>query len=211
MPKIRVTNIGDRSGKLIIKDIFPKAYNGGREPLLLTVCDCGNEKKVSKGNFNNGSTISCGCVANNEKNLRHGMSRTAIYKTWVNMKNRCSENGHKDYGQRGITVCDEWQSFELFLSDMGDSYFKGATIERIEVNGNYEKSNCRWANKQEQHHNKRNTLTVMYHGKEQNLKLLCKEKNMEYIAVYMRIKRLNWSVEDSIDTPIKTIKHGKAY
>jgi len=101
------------------------------------------------------------------------MSNTSIYKTWQGMKERCSNPGHKDYhnyGGRGIKVCDRWlESFENFYADMGDKP-QGMTLDRIEVNGNYEPNNCRWASHTEQGQNRRNNVRLTYNGETKTLR-----------------------------------------
>lgn len=82
----------------------------------------------------------------------HGMSETKIYNVWLGMRRRCknpNDAKYKNYGGRGIIVCDRWQSFENFYEDMGDSYQEGLTIERVDVNGNYEPTNCTWITRKE--------------------------------------------------------------
>jgi hypothetical protein len=105
---------------------------------------------------------------------------TKSYRVWQNMKRRCLDKnspGYKDYGGRGITVCDRWLSFENFFADMGERP-KGLTIERIHNNGNYEPVNCKWATYTEQMNNKRNSVILFYKGKKQTVAQWAKELNI---------------------------------
>lgn len=134
-------------------------------------CDCGNIKDILSYNVTSGHTLSCGCVnkilhstitQGNKLNLKHGMTKSKIYNVWSSMKKRCLNPKHKafkDYGGRGIAVCIRWlESFENFLEDMGDVPFIGAQLDRINNDGNYEPSNCRWVTSKENCNNRRKPI-----------------------------------------------------
>lgn len=135
------------------------------------LCDCGNIKNVVRGNLLSGAVRSCGCLREeknkgNKYGIKNGkniavdgkrVNRIGAYSSWEAMTSRCNNPNHisyKDYGGRGITICERWSEFDNFLWDMGERPI-GKTLDRIDVNGNYEPSNCRWATPLEQNQNKR--------------------------------------------------------
>lgn len=120
------------------------------------LCDCGREMIVKDNSLKTGNTSSCGC-ARAIRNIKHGLSSSKFYESWCNMKRRCdSENNdyYANYGGRGITYDSRWKSFECFKRDMYSEYKEGLSLERIDVNGNYSKDNCKWIPLSEQAKNK---------------------------------------------------------
>lgn len=137
-------------------------------------CDCGVEKYVQLSSLRSGHAISCGCdlgKAHKSQVLQghgstHGKSRTRTYSIWKGMRKRCfnpNEASYINYGGRGITICDRWDSFEFFFQDMGEVP-EGFSIERIDVNGNYEPGNCKWLPLNEQVLNRTYNKTVLLQG-----------------------------------------------
>jgi len=123
------------------------------------LCDCGNTVFVTSNDLRTQKTLSCGCYKSEKTRAaktKHGYRHKKTYTVWSNMIARCTKN-NPNYSNRGIKVCDEWLVFENFLKDMGECP-DGLSIDRIDVNGNYELSNCRWATRKEQAQNTRRSV-----------------------------------------------------
>lgn len=161
---------GQRIGRLTVLEKV--GTNKNQKAIYNCVCDCGTEKIITAGDLKSGRVISCGCVAKSnlfelhENNKTHGFSNSRIYHVWNGMLQRCenpNSTAYKDYGGRGIKVCKEWHDIKVFVKwAYENGYDENAergdcTIDRIDVNGNYEPSNCRWVDMKVQANNKRNT------------------------------------------------------
>ena len=135
-------------------------------------CDCGMETVVSATNLKQGKTKSCGCLhrdAIREAISTHGESHSRLHVIWSGMKERCfnqNASNYHNYGGRGITVCDEWRSNYVAFRNwaLENGYADNLSIDRINVNGNYEPNNCRWATSKEQNNNKRNSKTKLFNA-----------------------------------------------
>lgn len=210
----------DLTGKKINRLTVIKRVDNSRwnETRWLCKCDCGKEVIATYGKIAYGHTKSCGCLAKDifVKNVtKHKLRNTRLYNIWANMKQRCNnpnQKAYKYYGARGIKVCDEWlNSFENFyhwaikngyekhLQKFGN---KNTTIDRIDVNGNYEPSNCKWSTQKEQSLNKTNNHLIKYNNEEHTISEWAIIKNLTKSTIYHRLQR-GWSVEKTLTTPLK--------
>ena len=164
------------------------------------MCDCGNRREVHGSGLLSGQTKSCGCWNDEILRLRSlsQISYSRLYRIWAVMWERCRNKKGRAwhrYGGRGIAVCDEWKQFAGFRRDMGAAYKPGLSLDRIDVNGGYAQSNCRWADVRTQANNKKNTPIVTFCGKTQALAYWADELDMDRDLLYRRLVKRGWSVE----------------
>ncbi len=159
-----------RFGQLIAISLNPERAKGG-QARWNCICDCGNPKVVQSSNLCNLTTTSCGHFRRDRAaalNKTHGQWQTRAFSAWVAARKRCFNpryQSFKDYGARGITMCERWRNdFSEFLRDMGPCP-DGLTLERINNNGNYEPGNCEWASYTDQGRNRRNTIRITHEGR----------------------------------------------
>lgn len=204
----------DRTGKRYGK--LTALYISSTNPIKWHCrCDCGNECDVISYNLPNGNTKSCGCeqkkIASKTHKI-HGMKNTRLYYIWIGMKERCTNPKNKRYnryGGRGIKICEEWKNdFIAFYKWAKDNGYKDElTIDRINVDGNYEPNNCRWASWKEQANNTSNNLVYELNGETHTLAEWSEIYAMKYQTVRTRIRQLGWSLEEALTTPIRGVRH----
>ena len=188
---------GQKFGKLTV--IMCLGEEKGKHIKWLCKCDCGNEKIVQGNHLVEGATTSCGhCF--NCRGLR-------LYRgVWTQIKQRCLNpncKDYKNYGGRGITICKEWLSFENFYYwAMSHGYADNLTIDRIDVNGNYEPSNCRFVDAKTQCRNKRNNNLVTYKGETLTVAEWSERTHISANALYNRINR-GWDLERAFTQPCR--------
>jgi len=166
-------------------------------------CTCGRQVKVSSKLLTNGATKSCGCLRR-QLATKHGYSKTTTYRVWQQMIQRCHNprnDAYADYGGRGVTVSPEWKLFENFLKDMGEAP-EDQTLDRIDNQKGYCKSNCRWASKQQQAQNRRDNLRVTYNGKTRCLSDWAHETGIKRATIKSRLDS-GWPVDKSLTKPAR--------
>lgn len=207
----RVCNItGIRFGRLVVISRQGSTKRG--HSLWKCECDCGGVSVVAAYNLKNGHVTSCGCFRNElssnkfkKANTTHGKYNSPTYLTWKSMIARCTNETHKsfkNYGGRGITVCERWLLFENFLCDMG-SRPEGKTLDRIDSNKGYFKENCQWQTMREQQRNRRNNRII----KTPDGEMCVSEAAIHYgINKSTLLTRINNGLSefDSCTTPVKS-------
>ncbi|OPY84201.1 MAG: hypothetical protein A4E65_00339 [Syntrophorhabdus sp. PtaU1.Bin153] len=189
--EIRIDLTGKVFGHLTVLG-FHEKKNGSQ--YWLCKCDCGKTVIIQRSNMTSGTTKSCGCM----KGFKHGFYGHPVYKAFYRMKDRCSNPHNKSfsrYGGRGITVCSEWSDVATFAAwALASGWKQGLTLDRVDPNGNYEPSNCRWISLEAQQRNRTNTKKVIWEGNEVALTVLCEQKGIDYKKVHNRMTKLGWSL-----------------
>ena len=209
MYKIKNDIIGRKFGRLIVLERTTKNNRGYYKCL----CDCGNTVTVRADKIKDGSANSCGCYTrdrakNGDLRRTHGKHGTRLYRIWQSMKARCNIKtipAYENYGGRGITVCQEWENdFQVFYDwAMANGYADNLSIDRKDVNGNYEPSNCKWATRKEQQNNRRNNHLLTYNGVTKTASEWAESVGISADTILRRVKD-GWNVERAITTkPIR--------
>lgn len=173
--------------------------------LLTGVCDCGTVRDDYRlWCLKRGLVRSCGCLSKElsaKRRTTHGLSKTPEHRVWGLMRDRCNnpKNKHyRHYGGRGITVCEEWNSFEKFLADMGPRPGDGYSIERRNNDRGYNKDNCTWATAYEQTRNRRANVTVEVEGQTLCISDACRTAGVPVQTLYSRCKRHGMTIQEGV-------------
>lgn len=184
--------IGQIFGKL--KVIGENRSDRSGTATWICLCECGKKRIVAGSGLRAGRNKSCGCASprfTTERTKKHGLSRSRVYRIWNGMRCRCAnpnDTAWKNYGGRGITVCERWKKFENFFEDMGHPP-TGKSLDRIDNNKGYSKENCRWATSKEQCNNTRRSKIIEINGVKMTLGDLAKLINVKPNTLLYAIKR----------------------
>lgn len=204
-------NIKQRGSRLQILEI---ARETGKKARAICSCTCGGITSVVLSKVKTARTVSCGCLISenvhlaHEKNRKHGMSPASgcisEYSIWAGIKQRClnkNSKHFKDYGGRGITLCEEWMEFTGFFRDMGHRPTPKHSIDRINNDGGYCPENCRWATRKEQCRNTRKTIMIEFNGESVPLVVAAELIGINEHTLYQRLFRHGWAIEDALSIP----------
>jgi len=204
-PGIRIDLTGQRFGRLVV--IGMASYDERTRVRKWNCrCDCGKTIEVRGGNLRNGHSRSCGCLNRDvaiKKATTHGKSHTRLFVIWCAMRQRCRDkncNRYQSYGGRGITVCKEWEKdFTVFETwALSHGYADNLSIDRIDKNGNYEPSNCRWADIFTQQNNTRTNSFITLNGETHTYSEWERIKGLKANTIHVRIRR-GWKPEEAIN------------
>lgn len=169
-------------------------------------CKCGKISHLFKHHVKYGKSKSCGCLTDySQISKTHGMRKSSEYTVWSGMKDRCLNPrsiSYNNYGGRGIAVCERWLSFKNFYEDMGDRP-EGMSIDRIDADGNYEPSNCRWSDAATQSANTSKSLLIEINGISKRLPFWCKENGISNRVATDRIRK-GWDPVKAVSFPHRT-------
>lgn len=208
MPNRKIEQ-GQRFGRLTTLRVVGRNSKGS---IWLCKCDCGNETRVNAYNLGR-VTNSCGCLFRERMkdiHTTHGKTNSRLFNIWVGMRHRCRNTSLPEYpyyGGRGIAVCTEWdESFEAFEKWANKSgYNDSLTLDRIDVDGNYEPSNCRWITIAKQQSNKRNNVFLSHNGETHTVMEWSRIVNISYKALIQRV-HMGWDTERILTTPVRVRK-----
>lgn len=195
---------GKKFGRLMVLKLAGKSKPGAYK--WSCICDCGASAVILGSLLRDGCTKSCGCLLKELTGLRfrkHGHAkqvRGSEYNTWLLLRNRCLNPKHKrykDYGGRGITVCERWSSFENFLSDMGERPSKDYTLDRIDNNKGYSPDNCRWATRIQQGSNTRRNRILTHNGTSLTVADWSRRLGIPSGVIYSRLFN-NWDISRAL-------------
>lgn len=176
------------------------SVDSSRNRYWLCVCECGKQILVSATRLNKGRIKSCGCH-NGDNFRKHGFRNTRVYTIWSGMKQRCDNNKNH---YENVTYCKEWKNFMPFYEwSISNGYSDELTLDRIDVTGNYEPSNCRWVNQKVQQNNRSNNTIYSFNGETHTLSEWSDITGIDRSTLSARILKLKWSVEKALSTPLQ--------
>lgn len=199
---------GNRYGRLVVLRFIKT--DDKRRSLWECQCDCGKTVIVQKSNLTSGNTKSCGCLSSSLKTT-HNKSKSRLYSVWRGMKQRClnpKDAEYHNYGGRGITVCNEWLDFKNFYDwAINNGFVEESpkhknTIDRIDVNGNYEPGNCRFVDMKIQSNNTRRNRYITFNENTLTISQWAEKLGINRRTLEARIDDYHWSVENALTTPI---------
>lgn len=170
-------------------------------------CECGAVLAVRIESLLNGITVSCGCF-HAEVVTTHGLTKSGHYGRWRHMMSRCfnpSDQAFPSYGGRGISVCEAWRTIEGFVAGLPDGYWPGAEIDRIDNDGDYEPGNVRWSTPKGNANNRRSTTALTFNGQTKTQREWARELDIDERVINTRLKRLGWTVEAALTTPVQAV------
>lgn len=187
---------GKRFGRLLVVSIDSIRADqfGKRMSWWKCQCDCGTQTVARITALTTGDKKSCGCLQKEGASKRlktHGMSGSRLFDVWTGMLQRCSYKHHvawKNYGGRGIKVCERWKSFNNFFEDMGHGYRHGLTLERLNSDWNYEPGNVVWADRFQQNNHRKNNILLTHNDKTQTLAQWARELRLNNATLYTRYR-----------------------
>lgn len=203
---------GKRFGRIFVESYFG---HKGKKVAWNCVCDCGNKFVTVSCHLKDGHTTSCGCYRHEreiEANIKHGKRKTRLYTIFATMKQRCYDKNnpnYKNYGARNIKICDDWLNdfMQFYKWAISNGYTDKLTIERINVNGNYEPKNCKWIPPELQAQNRTTNIRITFNGETDILSNWCKNLGLNYKTIHERLRK-GWKVDKAFKTKIRKRKTG---
>lgn len=195
--------IGERFTDWTVESEAGRDSRGRRR--VVAKCVCGTVRSVDASSIISGQSTGCGCRRNKSLSESTPGHRSAEYQAWIAMRARClnpSKAEYPNYGGRGITICDRWESYALFLEDMGRKPSSFHTLDRIDNDGPYSKENCRWATRSRQQRNRRVNKILRFRGKSMCLADWADHLGMSQATLGNRLLA-GWSIERALTTPVR--------
>lgn len=211
--------IGMRFGSWVVLAAERPVWSGREVNVCLCECDCGTTQQILPTALKRGGSTQCRTCSNRQKaamksRLTHGQSHTRLHRVWSQMRARCQRETCPDYpryGGRGITVCSEWADFEVFQAwALANGYQPHLTIDRREVNGNYEPGNCRWITRAAQNRNRRDNVRYRFRGQSLLLPEIAELTGIPFARLANRVRRDGMTPEQAVSKPFRKSPTRKA-